>query len=211
MRPGWEYTIWSIAVIDPGLVSEGFLIDLPERLTLVLHGLLWDLPNSQETQGGSFLTFLSLLGIIPLLDNLRRYLKEQWFSLCCQTRIYLYSCPKMPLVDHILAMSYLMISYPTVSFTTSSKLVGIWDGFLVEFRRSSPASRISSWHKYSFYRCLPRETPWCAPLGWKIYVDLTLSSISQCILGIGAPCNSPLWARKVLIGPQNRVPRLITW
>ena len=48
---GWKYTIWSIEVMAPGLVSEGLLIDLPECLTLVLHGLLWYFPNNQAAQG----------------------------------------------------------------------------------------------------------------------------------------------------------------
>ena len=59
----------------PGLVSEVFLIDPPEHLTLVLHGLLWYFPNSQATQGGGVLNLLGFLGVITLLDNLRRYLK----------------------------------------------------------------------------------------------------------------------------------------
>ena len=37
-------------VMAPGLVSEGFLVDPPESLPLVLHGILWDYPNSQATQ-----------------------------------------------------------------------------------------------------------------------------------------------------------------
>ena len=72
-----------------GLVSEVFLIELPKNLPLVIHGLLWDFTNKQATQGGSFLILLILLGIITLLDSLRRDLKEKWFSLWCQTRIYL--------------------------------------------------------------------------------------------------------------------------
>ena len=54
------------------MVYEGFLIEHPECLTLVLHGLLWDLKNSQATQGGSFITLLVFLGIIILLYSLRR-------------------------------------------------------------------------------------------------------------------------------------------
>ena len=53
--------------MDPGLVSEVFLMDPPERLPLVFHGLLWDFPNIQTTQGGKFFTLLSFLGIISLL------------------------------------------------------------------------------------------------------------------------------------------------
>ena len=62
--------------MDLGLVSEGFPIDLLQCLPLVLHGLLWDFPNIQATKGGSFLIFMSFLGITPLLDSLMRDLKE---------------------------------------------------------------------------------------------------------------------------------------
>ena len=41
MITGWAETIWSIEVMDPVLVSEGFLIDPLECLPLVIHGLLW--------------------------------------------------------------------------------------------------------------------------------------------------------------------------
>ena len=54
--------------MDPGMVYEGFLMDPTDNLTLVLHGLLWELSNRQATQGGSFLTFLRFLGISLLLD-----------------------------------------------------------------------------------------------------------------------------------------------
>ena len=50
-----------------GLVSKGFLIKLPERLTLLIHGLLWEFPNRQATQRGSFLNLLISLVIIPPL------------------------------------------------------------------------------------------------------------------------------------------------
>ena len=63
--------------------------------------------------------------------------------------------------------------------------------------------------KPGFYRCLPREPPWCAPIEWRIWLDLKISGISLCILEIGAPCNTPSWARKVLIGHHNRVPRSV--
>ena len=63
--------------------------------------------------------------------------------------------------------------------------------------------------KYGFYRYLPRDPPGCTPLGWRIWFYLTLSGISIRLLGIGNPCNPPSWARKVLIGHQNRVPRLV--
>ena len=103
------------------MLSEGFLIDPPESLPLLLHGLLWVFTNIYETQGGSFLTLLNFLGIIPLFDSLKRYLKDQWFRLWCQTRISISSRTKGSSVDHSLAMYFLVSSAPTVSFSTSSK------------------------------------------------------------------------------------------
>ena len=52
MITSWEETIWSIKFMAPVLVSEGFLIGPPECLPLSLHGLLWESPNRQGTQGG---------------------------------------------------------------------------------------------------------------------------------------------------------------
>ena len=97
----------------PGMVSEGFLVDSPECLPLILHGLLWYFPNNQATQWGVFMTLVIFMGIITLLDNLSRYLKLRWFSLWQQTRSYLLSHNKRSSVDHSLAMSYLVISDPT--------------------------------------------------------------------------------------------------
>ena len=59
-------------VMAPGMVSEGLLMDPPERLPLVLHGLWWDFPNMHATQGGNLFTLLCFLVIIPLLESLRR-------------------------------------------------------------------------------------------------------------------------------------------
>ena len=160
MIPGLTDIIWSIKVMAPGLVSEGFLMDPPECFTLVFNGLLWYLPNRQATQGGSFLTLLIFLGIINLLDNLRRYFMEQWFRPWCQTRIYLLSYPKGSLVYHSLTMLSLMRLAPTASFSTFYKLVGSWDGHLFGVRRSSPDFRSSYWPKIWISRCLPRR-----PLG----------------------------------------------
>ena len=112
----------------------------PERLPLVLHGLLWEFPNRKATQGGSFITLLILLCIIPLLYNLRRDLKDQWFVLWCQTRISLLSHPKSSSIDHGLAMSSFVISDPTTSLSNPSNFVGSWDGILVRVKRSSPDS-----------------------------------------------------------------------
>ena len=52
MIPGWEYIIWKIDDMSPGLVSKVFLIYPPEYLLLVIFGLLWYFPNSLESQGG---------------------------------------------------------------------------------------------------------------------------------------------------------------
>ena len=142
MIPGLEDIIWSIEFMSLGMVSKVFLIDPPERLPLVLHGLLWDLTNSQVSQGRIFLTMMSFLGIIPLLDNLMRYLKEQWFILWCQTKSSFLSRPKKSLVDNSLSMSFLFILDPTASLSTSSKLVGIGDGIFFGVMSYYPASSI---------------------------------------------------------------------
>ena len=139
----------------PGLVYESFLIDLPENFLLFLHDIFWYFPNRQATQGQSFLTLLRFLGIIPLLDNLRRDLKEQWFSLWFQTRISLLFHPKRSVVDHRLAIYSLISLSSTASFPNSSKLVVIWDGLLVEVRRSSPTSRLRSWPKPRIFQVSP--------------------------------------------------------
>ena len=209
MIPGWAETIWSIEVMSLGLVYEGYQINLPEHFPLVLHGLLWYFPNIQATQGGSFLALLIFFGITPLLDNLRIYLGYLWFSLCFQTRISFSYRTKHFTVDHRLGIYYLARLGPTKYLFTSSKLVGIWYGLSVGVRRSSPIPRLLSWPKSGFYRCIPRKPLWCAPLGWQIWVDLTLSGISRCLLGLDDPWNPPLWARKVLIGYENQVHRLI--
>ena len=133
--------------MELGLVSKDSLIDLLDYLPLVLHGLLWDFPNKQATKGGSFLVLLSFLGIISLLDSMRRNLKEHWFILWCQTRISLSSHLKRSSV----AMSSLVRSAPTASLYISSKLVGIWDGLSVGVRRSSTASRLLSLPKIRIF------------------------------------------------------------
>ena len=106
----------------------------------------------QETQGESFMILLRFLGIIPLLDILRKDLKYQWLSLWCQTRIPLSSFPQRSLVNYILAMYSLISSSPITYFPTSSRLVGIWYGLLVGVRRSFTASRISPWLKIHIFQ-----------------------------------------------------------
>ena len=150
---------------------------------------------------------MRFLGIIPLLYILRKDLEEQWFRLWCQNRSSFSYLPKRALVDHILDMSYLVISATTAYFSNSSKLVGIWDGLLVGVVSSSPASSISSWPQILILRCIYRKPPWWAPLEWLIWVDLTFSGISRYLLGIDSLWNSPSWVRKVMIGNKNRVPR----
>ena len=49
------------------LISEGLLMDLPECLALVLHGLLLDFPNNEATQGGSFRIFYEIPCYYPPL------------------------------------------------------------------------------------------------------------------------------------------------
>ena len=55
------------------------------------------------------------------------------------------------------------------------------------------------------------ELPWCPLLECRIWVDLTLSGISLCLLGIGDPWNPSSWVQKVLTGHYNRVPKLFPW
>ena len=157
ISPSCADNIWSIKLMAPVLVSEGFLMDPPQHLPLVLHVLLWVFPYSQATQGGLGQTFLSFLGIINLLGNLSNYLKKQWLSLWGQTRISLSYRTKGSSVDHSLDMSSLKISATNASFSASSKFMGSWGGTLVGVRRSSPASRISSWPKIQILRVSPQE------------------------------------------------------
>ena len=88
-----------------------------------------------------------------------------------------------------------------------------WWGFWLDSRSElgglllPPGSRLGS--ESGFSMCLRRRPPWYAPLRWKIWVDLTLSGTSQCLLGVSSPCNSPSWVRKVLIGHHNLVPRSV--
>ena len=63
--------------------------------------------------------------------------------------------------------------------------------------------------KFGFSRRLPTDLPWCAPLEWKIWVDLNLSGIALYILVLGSPLLPLSWERKVLIGHNNRVPRSV--
>ena len=167
------------------------------------------LPNIQATQGGIFLILLIFLGIIPILGSLMREFKDQWFSMWCQTRSSLSSRHRRSSVEHRLAMSSLVSSDPITYFSTSSRLVGILDGLLVGVRNYSTAYRLLYWPKMRISGCLPRDLPWCAPIEWQIWVDLTLYDILLCLLGIGAPWNPTSWARKVLIGHQNWVPRSV--
>ena len=101
---------------------------------------------------GEGLILLRFLGINSILNILRMDLKEEWFILWCQTRITLFSRPKRSLVHHSLYMSSLMSLSHTTSLFTSSKLVGIRDGFLVGVRRSSPAYRLSSCPKIRIFQ-----------------------------------------------------------
>ena len=50
-----------------------------------------------------------------------------------------------------------MSSSPTVSFSTYSKLVWIWNGLSVGVRRSYPDIRLSSWTKVRIFQVSPQE------------------------------------------------------
>ena len=128
-----------------------------------------------------------------------------------KNRISLLSRTKRSSVDHSLAMSSLVSSAPTTYFFISSRLLGGWDGLLVVVRRYYPASRFFSYPQIRISGCLPRRPHWCNPPGWKIWMDLALSGMPQCILGQGALWNPPSWARKFLIGHQNRFSRSVPW
>ena len=120
--------------------------------------LLVGIPKHTVNTGVGGLTLLIFLAIIPLLDVLRRDLKEQWFSMWFQTRSSLLSRPKSSSVDHSLVMSSLLRLYPNVSFSTSSKLVGKYNGLLIRVRRSFPASRLLSWPKIRIFQVSPQGT-----------------------------------------------------
>ena len=45
--PGWADIKCSTDFVAPGMLSNGFLVGPHGRLPLVLHGFLWDLPNSK--------------------------------------------------------------------------------------------------------------------------------------------------------------------
>ena len=120
IKPGWEEIIWSTEFMAMGLIYEDFLINPHRCLPLVFHGLLRGLPNIQAMQGGSSLDLLRFLGIIPLLDNLMRYLKVKWFRMLFQTRISVSYRPKRSSVEDDFVISSLVSSPPEVSFYTSS-------------------------------------------------------------------------------------------
>ena len=171
--------------------------------------------NSQivrrKKRGGGVLTLLIFLGIIPLLDNMRRDLNKQWFILWCQTRISLSSRPIGLSVEQSLSMSSLVISAPSAYFTppTSWWVVGIGYMFELGGRILPPGSSLGP--KSRFSMCLPRRLPLCATPGWKIWVYLDFSGITWCLLGISASCDHPAWARKVLIVNKNCALVSVTW
>ena len=193
-----------------GLVSDGFIIDPPACLPLFLHGLLWEFPNKQATQGGCFLILQRFLGITPSWIVWGGIWCRNGSACGAKTRAPYNPVPKIP---------WLTTSWPC---TTS------WYRLLLHLWPPTPSWRgfgMLSWlelgglllppwscieTKYKFSRCLPTELPWWDHIEWWICMDTTLSSISWCILRLGTPCNSPSWKRKVLIGHYNRVPRSVT-
>ena len=197
--------------MDPGLVSKGFLMDPPESFPLGLHGLVWDFLNMQAAKEGIFLTFLRCLGVIPLLDNIRRNFKDQ--GSVCGAKLVATSCPvpKDPrlttdcprptsqdwLLPHHFPPPSSWQGFGMVSWSDLGVLL-LPPGFCL-----GPKS--------GFSRCPPMEPPWCASIEWQIWLYLTHSCVSPCLLYLGSPCNPPSWERKVLIGHQNRVLALVPW
>ena len=157
------------------------------------------------------MSFLIFLGIISLLDNMRRELKVKWFSLWFQTNIPLASRPKRSLMDHILSMSSLVSSASITSLSTHSKLVGSCYDLFFGFRRYYSSSAVSSWTNILILQVSPQGSS----LMRSSMVDnqgfFPLFNTSQCLLGIGALCNQPFWAWKYLMGNTNWSPRLFNW
>ena len=77
MRPSWADSVWPIKVIAPGLFFEGFLIDSPDIFPLVIHGLLWDFPNSQAMQGGGGYELVELHGYYSRLEISKEVFEEE--------------------------------------------------------------------------------------------------------------------------------------
>ena len=113
-----------------GHVSDSGLRGLPDKsISMFALALPWTfagLPKLVGNTRGIFLTLLRFLGNIYLLENLRRYLKVQWFSLWWKIKRSLSSHPKRSPVDYSLAMFYIVIPPHTIPFSTSSKLVDSW-------------------------------------------------------------------------------------
>ena len=126
MIPGWSSIICPTRFMSLGLVYEGFLVDPFYWLTLVLYGLFWYFTNRKYTQGGIFMTFIRLLGVIPLLDNIIGGFKVQCFSLSFQTGSSLLYSPKISLVDQKLSIPSLVINiFPLIS--------SWWEGVMVSW------------------------------------------------------------------------------
>ena len=160
-------------------------------------------------QGCGCMTFLILLGIIPFLNHLSRYLRVQWFSLWYQTKISLSSCTDSSLVDHILAIYSPVRSDPTTSLCPSSKLVGSCYGLLGRFSRSYHASRISSWPKIRIFQVSPQGGSLIRSSTVMNRGGIHLIGTLLCLMGIFYLFNSPPWVHKYLMRHHTWVLRSV--
>ena len=157
MIPGLAYIIWSIKFMAPGLVSDGFLVDPPECLSLVLHGILWYFPKMQATQGGISWPFWTSWVLSPSWIFWGGIWNSK--SSACVAKPVIHSCPvpKGPrfTTDWTCPPSWARI-IPHICPPPPSWLVfviGSWSG--LGGLLLPPGSCIGL--KYWFYRCLPRE------------------------------------------------------
>ena len=198
----------------PGPGFQG-ITDLASWLFSI--GTTWPLvgfPNRKSMQGESFLKFLRFLGIITLLDNMRRYLKVQWFSLWCKTKIPLFPWSTRSLLYQSLDMLSLVKYDPTTSLNTYYNLVRSWDGISFLVRRYYTASRLfltQNPNLTGVSPCHPRGPPWCYPPGCQIRVYLPPFGTKWYLRGICDPWNPPSWVGKAMMSHQAWVMRLFPW
>ena len=76
----------------PGLVFEGLLIDPPDCLPFILHGLLWEFPNNLAAQGGGGSGLAGLPFYYPFLG----YSEEGFEGAMVQTVMPNHDIPFIP-------------------------------------------------------------------------------------------------------------------
>ena len=166
MRPGWSEITWSVEVISPGLVSEGYLNEPPDNFRLVLYGPLWYLSNRQTTQGFFWPLWYSWL-LFPYWIIRGGIWRRN--SSACGTKT---GSPPRP------------IPKGTQS-TTAWPCPPSWDRVLPQLFPTPPSWWVFGMGYRSelggliltpgsclgpilrFPRCLPRRPSWSAPLGWE--------------------------------------------